>query len=96
MIFRGRSFSPKSELCELKRLFLLAGSRKRNATDPSSSAIAEVGLSGSPPFFFVRMSLESDRVQDMELCRLAVSPDRAENQKAIAILESEAAAAPKT
>ena len=95
MIFRGCSFSPKSELCELKRLLLFAGSRKRNMTDPSSNAVERVVLSGAPRFIFIRTSLESARVQAKELCRLAVSPDRAGNQQAIAILESEAAAVPK-
>ena len=80
MIFRGCSFSQKSELCELKRLFLSNGPQKRNMTDPSSSAIEKVALSGAPRFIFIRTSLESDRVQAKELCRLAVSPDRAENQ----------------
>ena len=63
--------------------------------DPSSDAIENADLSGAPRCIFVRMSLKSAQLQDKELRRLATSPDRAENQQAIAILESEAAAAPK-
>ena len=40
------------------------------------------------------MSLERARVQDVELSRLAASPDRAEQHSAYGVLETGAAAAP--
>ena len=96
MIFLGRSFSQKSELCELKRLSLFwADLKKRNVTDPSPNAVEKVDPPGAPRFIFIRASLETAKLQDKELRRLATSPDRAENQQAIAILEPEAATAPE-
>ena len=76
-----------------KKLFAFVGFSKYNMTDPSSIALENADLSEAPRFFFIRKSLECAQLQDKELCRLATSPDGAENQQAIAILETEAAGA---
>ena len=51
-------------------------------------------LSEAPRFIFIRKSLECAQLQGEELRPLATSPDQAENQQAIAILDTEAAGAP--
>ena len=62
--------------------------------DVLSIAHEDEPLRGAPRRLYIRMSLENARVQDKELCRLATSPDKAEQTQAFAILEAEAAAAP--
>ena len=51
-------------------------------------------LRDAPRRAFISMSLDRDRVQDVELSRLAASFDRAEQHQAFGIPETEAAAAP--
>ena len=63
--------------------------------DPTSFAVEKVELPEAPRFLFIRASLENAQVQDRELRRLAKSMGPADAQQAVAILLSEAIAAPK-
>ena len=63
-------------------------------TDLRSIAQEYDPLAGAARCIFIRASLENARIQDQELRRPAAPPDRAENNQAIAISESEAASAP--
>ena len=51
-------------------------------------------LLDTPRRVFLRMSWDRARIQDVEVSRLAASPDRAEQHQAYGALETEAAAAP--
>ena len=63
--------------------------------DSSYIAVEKLELPAEPRFLFARASLESAQLQDRELRRLAKSTDPADNQQAIASLQSEATAAPE-
>ena len=96
MMIRGCSLRPKTELCELKRLFPFAGSQKRNMTDPRSSALVKLrtSLELHSPFLFARASeVLTSKIRSSVAWRRP--PETAENQQAIAILESGAGAVPK-
>ena len=62
---------------------------------PSSFTDPELELPEEPRFLFIRVSLDMAQAQDCELRRLAKSPDLTDSQTALAILQSEALAAPK-
>ena len=61
---------------------------------PSSFPDQNVELPAEPRFLFIRASLELAQSRDRELRRLAISTEPADSQQAIAILQSEASAAP--
>ena len=63
-------------------------------TDLRSIAHEHEPLTGAPRCICIRASLENACAQHQELCRLAAPPYRTENNQAIAISDSEAAAAP--
>ena len=90
--FVGDASARKVAFFELEKT-LLFPFQKRVMTDLCSIAHEEP-LAAAPRCLCIRVSLENARTQEKELCRLASSPDRAERTQAIAILESEAAAAP--
>ena len=62
--------------------------------DPTYLAVENAELPEAPRFLYIRVSLESAQLQDRELRRLAKSTDPADTQRAVAILQSEAIAAP--
>ena len=62
---------------------------------PSSLPDMNVELPPEPRFLFIRASLELAQTQDRELRRLAISTEPADSQQAVAILQSEASAAPE-
>ena len=63
--------------------------------DPSFFTAQKVELPPEPRFLFIRASLELAQLQDRELRRLAKLMDPAGTQRAVAILQSEAIAAPE-
>ena len=62
---------------------------------PSFFTSQNLELPREPRLLFVRASLEIAQLQDRELRRLAISPDPADSQQAVAIFQSEAIAAPE-
>ena len=62
---------------------------------PSYLSAENAELPEAPRFLFIRASLESAQAQGRELRRLAKSMDPADKQQAVAILQSEAIAAPE-
>ena len=62
---------------------------------PSSFPDQNAELPAEPRFLFIRASLELAQSQDRELRRLAISTEPADSQQAMAILQSEATAAPE-
>ena len=105
MIFRGCYFRATKKLRELhpKAIFRFSLTSDQNIqmaqsaqhVDPSSFAMENAELPKEPRFLFIRASLELAQLQDRELRRLAKSPDAADTQQAVSILQSEAIAAPE-
>ena len=63
--------------------------------DPSYFAVEKVELPTEPRFLFIRVSLEMAQLQFRELRRLAKLTDPADTQQDLALLQSEAIAAPE-
>ena len=63
--------------------------------DPSYFTVEKVELPTEPRFLFIRVSLEMAQLQVRELRRLAKLTGPADTQQAVAILQSEAIAAPE-
>ena len=107
MIFRGccfratkNLFGPPWSFFSLSNFFVETKEKSQMAQTPSLAnpsffSAQKAELPAEPRFLFIRASLELAQLQDRELRRLAISSNPADSQQAVAILQSEAIAAPE-